>query len=143
MRKAPERGSRYVRFYTDAVWEEAHMLGLDKEHLVRFRKNIDLLISTHVQEGQKVDEVLGSLVEKWNPLFDSAGRRNLVEDVNALVRDFVRPLLPSFQKNPPDSKRIEALAEQLSAGGSLAKIAKKAPLKRYIELYILKIMNEV
>ena len=83
------------------------------------------------------------LAEKWNPLFDSDGRKNLVEDVNALVRDFLRPIRASFQRNPPDSKRIEVLAEQLSMSGTLAEITKKGPLKRYIELYILRCLNEV
>lgn len=66
-----------------------------------------------------------------------------MEDVNALVRDFLRPIRASFQRSPPDSKRIGALAEQLSASKSLAKIVKREPLKRYIELYILRCLSEI
>ena len=119
------------------------MLGQDKENLLRFRRTVRALVSEKVPEGRKVDDVLGGLAEKWNPLFDSVGKQNLVEDVNALVRDFLRPIRASFQRSLPDSKRIGALAEQLSASKGLTRIVKREPLKRYIELYILRCLSEI
>jgi hypothetical protein len=64
-----------------------------------------------------------------------------VEDVNALVRDFLRPVRRSFLVRPPDLRRIRALAEQLSASKSLSKIKKREPLLRYIELYMVRCLQ--
>ena len=81
---------------------------------------------------------LEELAEKWNPLYDTRAKKNLVEDVNALVRDFLRPIRRSFLIQPPDIKRIHALAEQLSTSKSLEKIKKREILKDYIELYMVR-----
>jgi hypothetical protein len=123
--------------------EEALMQRRDKENLPRFRESVRSLISQYLPAGGSIDSELEQLAEKWNPLFDTLNRRNLVDDVNALVRDFVRPVRGSLQMKPPDSERIQALAKQLSTSKSLAKITKKEPLRRYIELYILKSLDQV
>jgi hypothetical protein len=117
------------------------MTGLDKEHLVRFKKSVQSLVPQYVPTGKSLDGLLDELAEKWNPLYDSQQRQNLVEDVNALVRDFIRPLRRSFLQNPPDTGRIRGLAEQLSGSKSLAKIAKKDPLLRYLELYVVRCLD--
>ena len=90
-----------------------------------------------------MDVTLARLSDEWNPLFDSKARHNLVEDVNALVRDFMRPIRASLQAKPPDGQRVNDLAEQLSTSKSLARISKKEPLRRYLQLYILKCLGEV
>ena len=92
-------------------------------------------------KGGTIDHTLGELAEKWNPLYDVAQKKNLVEDVNALVRDFLRPIRRSFLVRPPDLKRIHALAEQLSASKALAQIKKRDVLMRYIELYMIRCLQ--
>jgi len=117
------------------------MIGPDKEHVERYRKVIRSLIPRYVPTGKTLDGLLHELAEKWNPLFDSQQRQNLVEDVNALVRDFLRPLRRSFLATPPDSSRIHGIAEQLSASKNLTKIAKKDSLIRYLELYVVRCLD--
>ena len=119
------------------------MIGPNKETLTRFRQAVRSLVSEMLKGGLSMDDALERLAEKWNPLFDPRARGDLVADVNALVRDFTRPIRTNIQTRPPDAHRIEALAEQLTTSKSLTKIAKKEPLKRYIELYILKCLSEV
>jgi|SRR5208282_5289254 len=116
-------------------------MAADKEDLLRYRKSVQLLVSQYVPKGQSLDLRLEDLAEKWNPLFDTQMKRNLVEDVNALVRDYIRPIKRSFFVKPPDTNRIHDLAEQLSASKSLAKIKKKETLVRYIELYAVKCLG--
>ena len=113
------------------------MAGRDKEDLLGYRKSVQLLISQYVPKGKSLDIMLEDLAEKWNPLFDTQQKRDLVEDVNALVRDYIRPIKRTFLVKPPDANRIHALAEQLSASKSLSKIKKKEALVRYIELYMV------
>jgi hypothetical protein len=112
-----------------------------KSDLLAYRRSIQVLLSQYVPKGRTVDATLSELSEKWNPLYAAEQKQNLVEDVNSLVRDFLRPVRRSFLARPPDLKRIHALAEQLSASRSLAKIKKKDILMRYIELYMIRCLQ--
>jgi hypothetical protein len=112
-----------------------------RENLLRYKRSIQALVSEYVPKGNTIDAILSDLAEKWNPLYASAQKRDLVEDVNALVRDFLRPIRRSFISHPPDLKRIHALAEQLSASRSLAQIKKRDVLIRYLELYMVRCLQ--
>ncbi len=120
---------------------EAPPKAVNRESLLRYRRSIQSLVSTFVPQGSTIDATLSQLADKWNPLFASAQKKNLVEDVNALVRDFLRPVRRSFVVRPPDLKRIHALAEQLSESKALAKIKKRDVLLRYIELYMIRCLQ--
>jgi hypothetical protein len=133
----PEETAKVVRPGS----EEGAKSPADKENLVRFRRSVQSLISQYVPRGSTIDATLGELAERWNPLFAPDQKKNLVEDVNALVRDFLRPVRRSFLVRPPDLRRIRALAEQLSASKSLSKIKKREPLLRYIELYMVRCLQ--
>ncbi len=106
-----------------------------------YKRSVQSLVSQYVPKGSTIDATLADLAEKWNPLYASAQKKNLVEDVNALVRDFLRPIRRSFLVRPPDLKRIHALAEQLSTSKSLAQIKKRDVLMRYIELYMVRCLQ--
>jgi hypothetical protein len=112
-----------------------------RESLLRYKRSIQGLVSQYVPTGGTIDGTLAELAEKWNPLYAAAQKKNLVEDVNALVRDFLRPVRRSFLVRPPDLKRIHALAEQLSASKALAQIKKRDILMRYIELYMVRCLQ--
>ena len=112
-----------------------------RENLLRYRRSVQSLISQYVPKGGTIDATLSDLADKWNPLFAADQKKNLVEDVNALVRDFLRPIRRSFLVRPPDPRRIHALAEQLSASKSLTQIKKRDPLLRYIELYMARCLQ--
>jgi hypothetical protein len=126
----------------DGLGVEACMISArnpqDKANLLR---SIQSLVSQYVPEGKTIDATLGELAEKWNPLFATEQKKNLVEDVNALVRDFLRPIQLSILARPPDVKRIHSLAEQLSTSKSLAQIKKRDILMRYIELYMIRCLQ--
>ena len=113
----------------------------NKENLLRFRRSVQSLIAHYVPAGQTIDATLADLAEKWNPLYAAEQKKNLVEDVNALVRDFLRPIRRSFLVRPPDLKRIHSLAEQLSTSKSLVQIKKRDLLMRYIELYMVRCLQ--
>ncbi|HTZ51142.1 MAG TPA: hypothetical protein VMF68_05770, partial [Spirochaetia bacterium] len=112
-----------------------------RENLLRYKRSVLSLVAQYVPKGQTIDRTLAELAEKWNPLYAAAQKRNLVEDVNSLVRDFLRPVRRSFFAQPPDLKRIHALAEQLSTSRALAQIKKREPLMRYIELYMIRCLQ--
>ncbi|HVP17836.1 MAG TPA: hypothetical protein VMU36_02505 [Spirochaetia bacterium] len=139
---SPAASARVVAGEPAAPAEEKTAGGVkskgQKTNLIQYKRSIQSLIAHYVPSGKTIDATLAELAEKWNPLYDSGAKKNLVEDVNALVRDFIRPIRRSFLLQPPDIKRIHALAEQLSTSKSLAKIKKREILMNYIELYMVR-----
>jgi len=88
-----------------------------------------------------LEESMDELIEKWNPLFDPQAKANLVEDVNSLVRDFLRKLKRGFLVKPPDAPRIRNMAESLAANHAFDQIKKRDALQRYIELYMINVLG--
>jgi hypothetical protein len=131
-----------------AAGEEADQAGADKakvkaerDGMIRYNNSVRSLISVYVPRGATIDGTLAELAEKWNPLLDPAQKKDLVEDVNALTRDFLRPIRRSFVVRPPDQARIHSLAQQLSNSKNLAQIKKTDVLIRYIELYMIRCLQ--
>jgi len=141
----PAASARVVLGQPETAVEEKGAGGakdkVQKTNLLQYKRSIQALISHYVPLGKSIDVTLEELAEKWNPLYDPRAKKNLVEDVNSLVRDFLRPVRRSFLVQPPDIKRIHALAEQLSTSKSLAKIKKREVLKNYIELYMVRSLD--
>ena len=140
--KAPAAPARPVaRIAAQSAPEAPVPKARSRENLLRYQRSIQSLVSQYVPKGATIDATLSQLAEKWNPLFASAQKKNLVEDVNSLIRDFIRPIRRSFIVRPPDLQRIHALAVQLSESQSLGEIKKRDQLLRYIELYMTRCLQ--
>ena len=107
----------------------------------RFQRAVRALLVSRLPPGGKLAQTLEGLAERWNPLVDPVEKQNLVNDINALARDFIRPLRRSLLAHPPDEGRVITLAEELAATRNLAKINRRESLVRYLTLYILKILS--
>jgi hypothetical protein len=105
--------------------------------LQQYRKAVHALKVAYVGEDGNLISDMDALTEQWNPLYDDQSKANLVEDVNSMVRDFMRRLKRGFSISPPDQKRIRDLAEKVAKSESLKEIKRKEPLTRYIELYMI------
>jgi len=109
---------------------------------VQYINAIKKLKEEVVGKNETINMRLNRLAEKWNPLFDPVAKKNLVEDVNALIRDFLRSLKRGFRVKPPDVDRLRNLASQLVTSKNLASIKKKDYLKEYIVVYMIKTLSE-
>ncbi|MBN2737563.1 MAG: hypothetical protein JXR70_11325 [Spirochaetales bacterium] len=107
-----------------------------------YRSAIENLKIELVGKNMSVNEKLENLMEKWNPLYDSVAKKNLVDDVNSIIRDYLRRISKSFAVRPPDVKRIQTLAEHLSENRSFDEIKHKEYFKYYIEIYMIKLLGE-
>ena len=105
-----------------------------------FRKHVHGLVKEFAGSEGQMSRSLAELAEKWNPLFDEAAKRNLVEDVNSYVRDFVRSLRKGFRVKPPDAARIRGLAEEFCGKQALSEIRKKDYLRQYVEIYMIQLL---
>jgi hypothetical protein len=112
------------------------------QQLAVYRRAIGDLKEHFVGSDKTIADSLSELTEKWNPLYDPQARSNLVEDVNAMVRDYLRNIKRTFRITPPDVARIRSLAEKLAANKSFARIKRKDYFTRYIEIYMIKLLGE-
>jgi hypothetical protein len=110
--------------------------------LAVYRNAVQRLKVQFVGADKTVPERLGELAEKWNPLYDPKARTDLVEDVNAMIRDYLRSLRRGFRLKPPDAARLQALAVQVSQNKAFERIKRKDLFLRYIEVYMIKILGE-
>jgi hypothetical protein len=115
-----------------------------KEEIQRrreYRKAMEELTSQYVDSGRDIDETLEELIEEWNPLVESQAKQDLVEDVNAAVRDFLRKIRRKMV-TPPDRARIQNLASQIAEYQAFNRIKQKRAFQRYIELYMIKLLGQ-
>jgi hypothetical protein len=110
--------------------------------LAVYRNAVQNLKVQFVGRDKTVPERLGELAEKWNPLYDPKARTDLVEDVNAMIRDYLRSLRRGFRIKPPDGARLQALAAQVSRNQAFDRIKRKDLFLRYVEVYMIKILAE-
>lgn len=105
--------------------------------------SVEILKEQFLVPGETVETELENLIERWNPLIDAVAKRNLVEDVNSFIRDYVRKLKRSFITNPPNRERVENIAQNLSRAQAFDAIKDKDSLIRYMAVYIIKLLGEL
>ena len=111
-------------------------------HSAAYQKAVARLKLELVGRQKSIPESLEELVERWNPLYDTQARTELVEDVNAMIRDYVRSLKRSFRASPPSAARIRDLAAKLSENKAFERIKRRDVFVHYIQVYMLKLMGE-
>ncbi|HVO39315.1 MAG TPA: hypothetical protein VMV03_09840 [Spirochaetia bacterium] len=126
-----------VRFSSEASARAAD----DARSSARVRSELRSLLAQYLPAGKAVDRELADLAEKWNPLFEPEQKINLVDDVNALVRDTLRPLRRSLLGRPLTQDGISAVARQICGHRNLLQIRKRETLLRYVELYVIRTLQ--
>jgi len=95
-----------------------------------------------IPEGHTIDSYMEELLDRWNRIINVDAKNNLTEDVNALIRDYLRRTIRSLKNAPFTSDRISNLAEALVNTPNLQKLPAQESLKLYIQLYIIKLLTE-
>jgi len=121
--------------------EAASRAAADAKSAARVRAELRSLLAAYVPAGKAVDAELADLAEKWNPLFEPEQKLNLVDDVNALVRDTLRPLRRSLLGRPLTQEGISGVARQICGHRNLLQIRKRETLLRYVELYVIRTLQ--
>lgn len=92
-------------------------------------------------EGYKLDEYLSVLINRWNTLLNPKAKADLTEDVNSLIRDYLRGLLRSLRPASLTTERVKGLAATLADTPSLLKIRNHAALEEYVRLYMVRLLK--
>lgn len=90
--------------------------------------------------GYTIDAYLDELEERWNRIINEQAKANLTEDVNSLIRDYLRKTARSLRASTFTAERIEDLAKTLSESPNLIRIQAKDSLRLYIQLYMVKLV---
>ncbi|MBU0928182.1 MAG: hypothetical protein KKA67_10560 [Spirochaetes bacterium] len=94
-----------------------------------------------VPKGLTLDEHLRSLSGRWNTLLDPSAKANLTEDINSLVRDYLRTALRSMRPSSFTPERIETMSANLADRPNLLRIRNHQALEEYIRLYMVKMLK--
>ena len=96
-----------------------------------------------VPENSSLERELKAYLSEWNDRLDPKVFDNLTLDINNLIRDYLRKVLRTFKNEDVSRERIESLAKSLDETPSLMKIKNHAALRRYIELYVVKLLKNL
>jgi hypothetical protein len=124
--------------------EKTHIDALvhTKDKSQKYKQAVNKIKESLIGSHTTLDEKLEELAEKWNPLFDPSAKKDLVEDVNALIRDFLRSIKRTFKIKPPTLEQVRNLASDLAMNKNLKDIKRKESLRMYIEIYMIKVLEE-
>ncbi|MBR1537673.1 MAG: hypothetical protein IJ630_12145, partial [Treponema sp.] len=79
----------------------------------------------------------------WNKRLGKETHNNLTEDVNSLIRDYIRKTIRTMKVEGFTKERIESLAESLMTAPGLQKIGERDAHLMYIKLYMVKLVKNI
>ena len=95
----------------------------------------------YVPDGSTLERELSSYEYAWNRMLSKQAKANLTEDVNALIRDYMRKILKTLRANNFTPERINNLADTLVKTPGMQKIQDQAELHMYVQLYMVKLIK--
>ncbi len=97
--------------------------------------------SSLVPPGSSIDRELDSYMKQWNKMLTKDGHNQLNNDVNALIRDYMRKVVATISASTFTQDRVRSLAETLCKTPNMRKINGGDALFMYVQLYILRLVG--
>lgn len=94
-----------------------------------------------VPQDYSLEQYLLHLCSRWNTLLDPGAKANLTEDINSLVRDYLRGILRNMRPSAFTPDRISTLAANLADRPNLLQIRNHSALEEYIKMYMIKLLK--
>lgn len=94
-----------------------------------------------ISPGSTLDRELDSYLKQWNKMITKEGHRQLTEDVNTLIRDYMRKVIKTISAATFTQERVQSLAETLCKTPNMQKINGGDALFMYVQLYILRLVS--
>jgi len=99
------------------------------------------LAKDFLTEGTTLDRELDFLCKQWNKMISTQASIQLTEDVNSLIRDYMRKVINTLTASTFTADRVRSLAKSLVKTPNMQKIKEEEALTAYVELYILKLVS--
>lgn len=96
-----------------------------------------------VPAGSTIDAEMTSYRKQWNKMITKEANNNLTEDVNALIRDYLRKVLRTLPAKGFTADRIRELADQLCNTPNMKKITEHDALVNYTQLYMVHLVKNI
>jgi len=96
-----------------------------------------------ISEGSTLEKELSAQLDQWNRNLDQGIKKNLTEDVNSLIRDYIRKIVKSIKASTFDRARVENLTATLVDSPGLSKIKNREALSAYVQLYIIHLIKNI
>lgn len=96
-----------------------------------------------VPQTSTLDRELESYKRQWNHLLGKTENSNLTEDVNSLIRDYLRKCMRTFKVSTLTIDRIKSIAETLIKSPGMQKIKEQDALYTYTQLYLIKLIKNI
>jgi len=109
-----------------------------REAIIQAAKTVE---NDLVPEGSTVDRELDSYCKQWNKLISPDAHRQLTEDVNSLIRGYMRRVIHTISAQTFTVERVRSLAESLIKTPNMQKITEQESLFMYVQLYILRLIS--
>ena len=110
---------------------------------VAFREAARNAEQAFVPTSSTLNRELDSYEKIWNQRLGEEAHNNLTEDVNSLIRDYIRKTLRTMKVEGFTKERIHSLAETLMNAPGLQKIRERDALLMYIQLYMVKLVKNI
>jgi len=110
---------------------------------VALRESARLAEQELVPQTSTLDRELESYRRQWNHLLGKIESQNLTEDVNSLIRDYLRKCMRTFKTTSLTVDRIRSIAETLVKAPGMQRIKESDALNMYIQLYLIKLIKNV
>lgn len=96
-----------------------------------------------VPYGSSIESEMTSYKKQWNKMITKEANNNLTEDVNALIRDYMRKVLRTLPAKGFTAERIRELADQLCNTPNMKKITEHDALVNYTQLYMVYLVKNL
>ncbi len=96
-----------------------------------------------VPEGSTLEEELKANLQIWNKMINKQSRAHLTEDVNSLIRDYMRKVLRTIRSSSFTADRIKELSQTLINTPSLEKIRDRKELDAYVQLFMIQLVKNI
>ncbi|MBP5283337.1 MAG: hypothetical protein J6Y93_01555 [Treponema sp.] len=149
--KKPKKQKTSAQIYHE---EEAEIQKEEKE-AATYTKNQNLSRKLALREAARNAEAslvpssstlnreLDSYEQQWNKLIGKETHKNLTDDVNSLIRDYMRKVLRTLKATGFTPERIHSLAESLVKTPGMQKINDTDSLMMYVQLYMVKLVKNI
>jgi hypothetical protein len=112
-----------------------------KEKPITFQMVCQQLEAKMVPQGQSLDSYLSKLCDRWARLLKDHDRKNLIEDVNSLVRDRVRRSARLLKPAQVTEEYLSRVAIELIQGFPALQHLQENSLELYVKLYVIKLLR--
>ncbi|MDR2375925.1 MAG: hypothetical protein LBD96_05745 [Treponema sp.] len=144
LRKKKKKGYQTIKKPSETIEAAEGDITTSRGNPKDFINSVREIETQMVPIDKDIDSYLEELQNHWGQLLDPKAQRNLVEDVNSLVRDNLRQSIRVWKKQRLSSINLQDLAQGIINGTPvLRSIHSRDALLLYMQIYMVKILKTV